>query len=180
MLIRWWLGLGCLVYVFSSSVLAETPTKAVMGLTEQVHLVEFGLTLEGKLDTGADNSSLSAINVERFTRNGERWVRFELPFPGFEGTPIERPLQHTVRIVRRAADVGDEDQDFARRAVIELTLCMGERHAVVPVNLADRRRFRTPLLVGAGSLSALGVLVDSAADSLGGKPACVVREAPSE
>jgi hypothetical protein len=45
---------------------------------EKVKIVPEGLKVKAKLDTGAQNSSLHAVRAEKFERQGEKWVRFDL------------------------------------------------------------------------------------------------------
>ncbi|MGB5199962.1 MAG: RimK/LysX family protein [Sedimenticolaceae bacterium] len=135
-----------------------TPARAeviVAGWIERVRLMDAGVEVEAKLDSGAENSSLHADELLEFERNGRPWVRFQLNNP--DGAPVlfERPVVRTARIKRHLG----ESQP---RPVIELTLCIGGLARRVEINLVDRGNFQYPLLVGRSFLSQ-GVLVDSAA-----------------
>ncbi len=168
-----WILLLCLVL---PRVSAE-PTIA--GWVEQVRLMEAGIDVHAKLDSGADHSSLHAAGVQEFERDGRRWVRFTLRNREGEQVEIERPVVRVARIKRRAAGEqgagGSSDQGPGRRAdhlrpVIELTLCVGGLARQVEVNLADRGKFKFPLLIGRSFLSQ-GVLIDSAS-SYRAPPSC--------
>ena len=177
---RWlWLSLFPVLLAIGSVASAApaapaTPTaRVIYGLHEQVYITQLGVVLPAKVDTGADSSSLSAINIRLFARGGERWVRFDLAVEGLELNDVELPLSHNVRIRRRASDYDpQEDKYYARRPVVELMLCIGNRAAAVNVNLADRRGFRQPLLLGASALREMRALVDSEFEFSAGVPLC--------
>lgn len=148
-------------------------SRHIYGVVEEVYVEELGIRLSTKVDTGAESASLSATEIERFKRDDEKWVRFNLAVKGFETKQIELPLSHNVRILRRASDYErGADKDYARRPVVELTLCVGNRKAKFNVNLADRRRFSQPMLIGRDALVGLGALVDVSAENAMGAPTC--------
>ena len=148
----------------------------ILGASEKVGLRELGMELPARLDTGAVSMSLSAYEVESFERDGEEWVRFRLGVDNGVDLPVELPVDSSVRIRRRAEDRGDDEDEFSRRYVVRLTACIGARSAEVRVNLADRRDFSYPLLVGREALEELGILVDAAREKVGGEPGCLDPE----
>lgn len=149
--------------------------KVIYGLEEEVFIPELGIRLPAKIDTGAQSMSLSATNIERFERGvDDEWVRFDLAIDGFEGrTGIEMPLSRNVRIKRRASDYEEgEEKHYVRRPVVEMTVCIGGRETRLDVNLADRRNFSSPMLVGSDALAALDALVDARVKFAMGEPRC--------
>lgn len=174
---RWreiWLFVVLLVsapIVFAAS--AKPSVRPIYGLHEQVYISPLNVVLPAKVDTGADSSSLSATNIKWFKRGGESWVRFDLAVDGMELNDIELPRSHNVRIRRRASDYDPEEEAYyARRPVVELTLCIAQKAVTVDVNLADRRGFRQPLLIGASALREMRALVDSDIEFSAGVPSC--------
>ncbi len=60
---------------------SSAPPRPVIGWREWVELVGLGadrFKVKVKVDTGARSSALHAFNVERFRRDGQDWVRFDV------------------------------------------------------------------------------------------------------
>lgn len=146
-----------LVFSLSATVSAEDLDDRefeIFGWVEWVKLMDGELRLKGKLDTGAANSSLDASNIERFRKDGERWVRFTVTNPETEDQlELEKPLVRNVRIVRH-------DGNHQRRPVIKMPICIGDRQREVEVNLIDRSNFIYPMLLGRSALEGFA-LIDS-------------------
>ncbi len=125
-----------------------------LGYIENVAVGNLGLAMKGKLDTGADTSSVHAYNVKVYQR-GERdnWVRFRLI--GKDGRAI-RYDQNVIRFAHIKTKTGG----VIRRPVIHLPLCVGGRWGRAEVNLADRGDFEYEILIGREFL-ANRVLVDA-------------------
>ena len=123
---------------------------------ERVELLGGELSVKAKLDTGAATSSLDAVNIERFEREGERWVRFEITDPESEETfQLESPILRNVRIVRHSGE-------HQRRPVVKLDVCFGPFHREVEFSLVDRSNFIYPVLLGRSALRN-AALVDAGA-----------------
>lgn len=146
--------------------------KVIFGLHEKVSIPELDLQLEAKLDTGAVSASLSAYDIELFEKDDEEWVRFRLGAEDYEGQKVELPVDKTVRIRRRKEDVTDNEKTYSERVVVRLKVCIGGREVPMRVNLADRRNFSFPLLVGSEGLREIGALVDSSLEFATSSPHC--------
>lgn len=148
----------------------------VYGGHERVHLVDLGQILNAKMDTGALTSSLSARDIQLFQRDAKAWVRFRLALHGQETALYEHPLVRISQIKRRQEEQPEADH-FAQpksvpRPVIQLRLCLGEQMRWVEVNLADRRHFSYPLLIGARAIQQWGAAIDPAQRYVAGLPHC--------
>ncbi|MGK7928495.1 MAG: ATP-dependent zinc protease [Spirulina sp.] len=128
----------------------------IYGYLERAMLVEATLEMEAKLDTGADNSSLDATNLEFFERRGKQWVRFQVTGDDGRNATFEREVIRTATIKQRTGA-------NAQRPVVQLRICVGRQSETVEVNLADRRDLSYPLLLGRSFLER-GFLVNSAAE----------------
>lgn len=142
---------------------AMSDERRVIGWIEKVGVTERNFVLHGKMDTGADNSSLHAPQQEGFERAGVPWVRFQLENSEGQTVVIEQPVVKTARIKRH-------DGGMEQRRVIRLGLCVGHDYKVVDVNLVDRDQFKYPLLVGRSFLQ--GDFIVDAALSHTLDPAC--------
>ncbi|MEW6352522.1 MAG: RimK/LysX family protein [Thermodesulfobacteriota bacterium] len=116
-------------------------TPPVFGLVEEVRLYPGEILVLAKLDTGADNSSLHAVAITRFKRKGERWVRFQTLDEDGEPVTLERRLVRTAKIKKP----GGTTQS---RPVVSMGVCLGTIYREVEVTLADRSRFRCPMVLG--------------------------------
>ncbi|MBN2700473.1 MAG: ATP-dependent zinc protease [Methylohalobius sp. ZOD2] len=128
----------------------------VSGWVEWVVLEPWGIPLKGKLDTGAKTSSLHAVDIEYFEREGEEWVRFKTVASPQDSKPlaVERPLVRDVRIKRHK-------NAYQKRPVVTLGMCLGDRYTTAEFSLIDRSRFNYPVLLGRRALKKKEVLVDA-------------------
>ena len=160
-----------LLSVLALPVMAAEPT--LYGRYEYIKLPEIGETLKAKMDTGALTASLSAKNIQTFTRDGEEWVRFQLATEGASSKVYEHKVARISKIKSRA-DEDDEGEttEVSRRPVIDLEMCLGNVKRTVEVNLTDRSSFNYPLLIGAKALREFGAAVNPARRYTADKPDC--------
>jgi hypothetical protein len=131
---------------------AQAQNKQIFGWVEKVRLYPADIVIHAKIDSGADYSSLSASNIEKFERGSSKWVRFTIKNRYGHKAVIEKKIVRTARIKRHNADP-------VERYVIRLGLCMGETYMEEEVNLADRSQFDYQMLIGRSFLSG-NVLID--------------------
>ena len=114
----------------------------ILGYLEDVQIGNLSLRLKGKLDTGADTSSVHARDSEVYKRGKrDNWVRFRLV--GKNGRAI-RYDQNVIRFARIKRKTGGT----IRRPVIRLPICVGGVPGRAEVNLADRAEFEYDVLIG--------------------------------
>lgn len=117
----------------------------ILGEIERVLIDNIQETFDARIDTGAATSSLNAVDVEEFERDGKKWVRFHLVGDDNEADNrhwIEAPVVRYVRI-RQATSEQTE-----RRAVVELWVQLGSIHQQAQFTLADRSQMNHPILLG--------------------------------
>jgi hypothetical protein len=91
------IALLCGVLAIGPATAIIAADKLTVGWTEIVSIFPGGMKVKAKLDTGADNSSLNARNIDYFDRDGERWT---IPAKQF-GTPFHRQREFYRQGVRR-------------------------------------------------------------------------------
>lgn len=116
--------------------------KQIVGRIEYITINETGLAIKGRIDTGAKTSSLNALDLTSFERDGKKWVRFAVINPNNdEKVYLERKVKRFVRIKQMVT----ENQ---RRPVVEMTLRLGQVEESVEVSLTDRSHYVYQLLLG--------------------------------
>lgn len=162
-----------LLSLLALPVMAAEPT--LYGRYEYIQLPEIGgETLKAKMDTGALTASLSAKDIETFTRDGEDWVRFRLATKGASNKVYEHKVARISKIKTRSEE-DEDDEDAAaptKRPVVDLELCLGNVKRTVEVNLTDRSSFNYPLLIGSKALREFGAAVNPARRFTADKPDC--------
>lgn len=148
-------GLSVLIACAPAGAQNGSQNKRVLGVTETARIEPEGLLVVARLDTGASTTSLDARSIRIIERDGRQWVLFD--YHGVENRiiPIERPLVR-VSLVRPAPSITE------RRPVVMMTICMGGIRRDVQVNLVDRSKSRTRLLIGRNFLIGAQIIVDSA------------------
>ena len=124
---------------------ASSTQKIVLGEIEHVTIDAINQAFDARIDTGAATSSLNAIDIEEFERNGKNWVRFHLSDGVTELSDenwIELPVLRFVKIRQSTSE------SVERRAVVELWVKVGKIHEKAQFTLADRSQMSHPILLG--------------------------------
>ncbi len=122
---------------------SEPPNKLVVGRLERIWVEDLQLALPARIDTGAETASLDARNIRSFERDGDPWVRFEIPHPrGEEPLQLERPLVREALVIQASSDEPE------RRPVIELGIQLGPVRQLAEFTLSDRSHLDFQMLVG--------------------------------
>ena len=124
-----------------------TPTSqpTILGGIEKVSIDSINQSIDARVDTGATTSSLNAVDIKEFERNGKDWVKFHLADKAQSPEDqkwIEAPV---VRFVKIRQSTNDQTE---RRAVIELWVKVGKIHEKAQFTLADRSQMSHPVLLG--------------------------------
>jgi ribosomal protein S6--L-glutamate ligase len=124
--------------------------NTIVGWKEWVALPDLGLgAIKAKVDTGAATSSLHAYNIEYFTKNGERYVKFEV-----------HPIQKNKRINKyciapllERRQVKSSTGEQQKRPVISTMLKIGNQFWKIELNLTNRDSMGMRMLIGREALN---------------------------
>ena len=118
-----------------------------IGWCELVDLPDFGLTkLHAKIDSGARTSSLHAVRIRAFEKNGEEWVRFTIP------KSPEHAAQECVSKVYDQRAIKSSNGKTEQRYVIETSITLGPLTWDGHITLANRQSMAFPMLIGRRAL----------------------------
>ena len=140
----------------SDAVLTEdVESKVIVGWIEKGLILPEQTAVKVKVDSGALTSSMHAVNMERFRRDGKRWVRYDVEVKDADsGEPVtmqfERPVYRQITV--RGA--GGEDY----RPVVKMRMCIGNRVYEEQFSLRDRSDMTYPVLLGRRTIEHIGLI----------------------
>lgn len=138
-----------------------------LGWREWVSLPGLGVDrIKAKVDTGARSSSLHALGIERFERNGRPMVRFDVH-------PVQRDTSVTVSCEARLRDqrrVRTSGGHQTVRPVIVTEVQVGTRRWEIEITLASREMMGFRMLLGRQALRGRFVVDPGASFLAGGRP----------
>ena len=120
--------------------------KVILGEEEWVWLDSIQSFFKARVDTGATTSSLNAIDIQIFERDGKEWARFNLKHASSENRQeaevIEAPVVRWVKVRQSSSEQAE------RRPVVEAWVKLGQLHEKAQFTLADRSQMTYPVLLG--------------------------------
>lgn len=155
--------LFCFMLLFIAG-FAEAYEKMVIGVIEKVTFMPEKVTLSAKLDTGAKSSSLGVTDMKIFEKDHEQWVHFVVHTKS-NHFYFERKLEGYVKIKARHSEnkISESDaphKSYISRPVVLMNIKLGDREEAVYVNLANRKNFIYPFLLGRDAIIKLGQIID--------------------
>ncbi|WP_235991381.1 retropepsin-like aspartic peptidase RloA3 [Halopseudomonas xiamenensis] len=140
----------------ADAVMSEDLTgKVVVGWIEKGLILPEQTAVKVKVDSGALTSSMHAVNLERFTRKGKRWVRYDVEVK--DADTGKRVTMHFERPVYRQITVrGAGGEDY--RPVVKMRMCIGNRIYEEQFSLRDRSDMTYPVLLGRRTIEHIGLI----------------------
>lgn len=128
----------------------------ILGAIENVEIADIKQQFSARIDTGATTSSLNAVDLQEFERNGTQWVRFHLINQDVkEDGKLEWITAPVVRNVKIRQSTTEEAE---RRPVVELWIKLGAIHEKVQFTLADRSHMTHSVLLGREFIQDIAVI----------------------
>ena len=113
---------------------------AVLGEIEHARIEPPGLQLTARLDTGTAGSSLHALDVRAFERDGKTWVKFQLvDAKTGKGVEVSRPVVRSI---------APKDAASSKRYVVSLKATIAGIAQFTDFALSDRSSSPYPVLIG--------------------------------
>lgn len=139
--------------------------RPIIGWREWVAFPELGIPgIKAKIDSGARTSALHTFQLETFSEDGCRRVRFAIH-------PLQRRRDAELFCTADVVDeriVRDSGGHAEKRLVIRSSVHLGDRQWPIEITLTNREDMLFRLLLGRSALAAGGMLVDPGRSYLGG------------
>lgn len=118
--------------------------KTILGQSEWVYVSAVKENFRGRIDTGAATSSINAVDIERFERDGKKWVRFNLTHSeGDKAEMIEAKIVRIAKIIQSSKPGEDTE-----RPVVQLHVRIGDTSHLTEFTLTSRLHMKYPVLIG--------------------------------
>lgn len=126
---------------------AMADQKTIIGWLEQVYLPQYDFVIKAKIDTGAKNSSIHAMDVEYVKKEKGEGSRIR-----FKTMDLKRRYRIIEADVLREARIKKSRSITRKRPEIELEICLGGVKKRIRVNLADRGEMNYRMILGRTAL----------------------------
>lgn len=132
---------------------AKTAARTILGGVENVYLDPPGMEFSARIDTGAQTSSLHALDIVEFERDGKPFVKFSMIHP-----ETKEKIQMTRRLRRyvRVKELGNRESQ--RRPVVRMRVVLADIDERVNFTLENRSRFKHQVLIGRNLLQDLAIV----------------------
>jgi len=127
--------------------------RTVLGGLEHVYINPPGMNFNARIDTGAQTSSLNALDMVEFERDGQPYVKFNMLNPQ---TNEKIELTRRIRGFVRIKEVNKRESQ--RRPVVRMRVKLANLDERISFTLVDRSKFKQQILIGRNLLRDLAVV----------------------
>jgi hypothetical protein len=114
----------------------------ILGELEYIYLSPPDIKLTARIDTGAKTSSLNAMDLTEFERDGKAHVRFYLI------NPKTKEKIEVVRRIMQHVKIKEHEGDAVSRPVVQMRVRLGNLDQHIKMTLTDRSDFKNQVLIG--------------------------------
>jgi len=125
-----------------SSSQAGSDSHVIVGELEYVYISPPNIQLSARIDTGAKTSSLNALDLTEFERDGKPHVRFYIT------NPDTNEKVKVIRRVIRHVKIKEHEGESKSRPVVRMRVRLGNLDQRVRMTLTDRSEFKNQVLIG--------------------------------
>lgn len=131
----------------------------IIGAVEPVYVLPMKAPFAGRIDTGAETSSIDASDIKTFERDGEKWVSFTIVNRETgEKHRFEKELARQTTITRI--------NQHEKRLVINLDVKLGNEIITAEFSLANRSKLEYQALIGRNILTGRAIVDTSLENTL--------------
>lgn len=131
--------------IYSTNAFGKKPARVIAGWVEKVIIENQEFEVKAKLDTGAQTSSIHAINIKPYKKNKERRVEFTLVLNDSKDNIHELKLD---KPRSRKSLIKNHNGEHDKRYVVDLEICFNGRKHITEFNLTNRDEFIYDVLLG--------------------------------
>ncbi len=114
----------------------------ILGSEEWVYVPAIDETFKARVDTGATTSSISALDIVPFERDGKDWVQFKIDLGDRASKEFKVPVERWAKVKQSSSD------EVNKRAVVVAYIQLGDYKEKTEFTLAERGHMTFPMLLG--------------------------------
>ncbi len=125
----------------------------ILGSEEWVYVPAIDEAFKARVDTGATTSSMDAIDIVPFERDGKDWVQFKIDLgDNKESREFKVPVERWASVKQSSTN------EITKRAVVSAYIKIGDYKEKTEFTLADRGHMAFPMLLGRSFFRDIGVV----------------------